>query len=52
MQPIVIYPLPKFAVSEFFSVDVAQAGLAVGSTRGLCYFDREGRQNETLCNKD
>jgi hypothetical protein len=38
MQPIVFYPLPEFAVSEFLPVDVTQAGVPVRRSRRLSHF--------------
>ena len=52
MQSIVFYPLPVFAVSKFFPVDVAQAGIPVRRSRRLSYFDREGGQSDAFGKKD
>jgi hypothetical protein len=52
MKPIVLYPLPEFAIGEFFPVDVVQAGIPVRRSRRLSYFDREGGQSEAFGNKD
>jgi hypothetical protein len=52
MQAIVFYPLPEFAVTEFFPVDVAQAGIPVRLGRRLSYFDREGGQSNAFGKKD
>jgi hypothetical protein len=38
MQPIVFYPLPEFAVSEFLPVHVTQAGVPVRCSRRLSHF--------------
>ena len=38
MQPIVFYPLPEFAVSEFLPVDVAQAGYPCDAAAGSVTF--------------
>ena len=51
-MPIVFYPLPEFAVSKFFSVDVAQAGIGMCCSRRVSDFDREGGQSDKFGNKD
>jgi hypothetical protein len=52
MKPIVLYPLPEFAIGEFFPVDVVQARIPVRRSCGLSYFDREGGQREAFGYKD
>src|SRR5438067_1515540 len=35
MQPVVLYPLPEFAVSEFFAIDVIQSWVTMRRARWL-----------------
>lgn len=52
MKPAVFYPLPEFAIGEFFPFDVVHTGIPVRRSRRLCYFDRESRQSEAFDNQD
>ena len=35
MQPVVLYPFPEFAVSEFFAIDVIQSWVTMRRARWL-----------------